>query len=138
MRGAGTFIDGLRRPELVGARHVVFVRSTEAHAEILGVETADAARRPGVVGVFTGADLTDVWPLPPRLPMMNKAMLRPMLANDRVRFVGEPVAVVVATTLAQAVDASELVVVDYERLPALVDLEESLAGEILIHEAAGT
>jgi carbon-monoxide dehydrogenase large subunit len=138
LRGEGTFIDGLRRPELAGALHAVFVRSTESHAKIVHVDTADATVMPGVMGVFAGADLTDVWPLPPRLPMMNKAMLRPMLALDRVRFVGEPVAVVVAATRAEAVDASELVVVDYERLPALVDLEESLADEIILHEAAAT
>jgi carbon-monoxide dehydrogenase large subunit len=138
LRGEGTFIDGLRGPELDGALHAAFVRSTEAHAKILGLDTADAARMPGVVAVFTGADLTDVWPLPPRLPMMNKAMLRPMMANDRVRFVGEPVAVVLAATLAQAVDAAELVLVDYERLPALIELAESLADEILLHEAAAT
>jgi carbon-monoxide dehydrogenase large subunit len=138
LRGEGTFIDGLRRPELVGALHAVFVRSTEAHAKIVHVDTAEAAKMPGVAGVFTGADLTDVWPLPPRLPVMNKAMLRPMLARDRVRFVGEPVAVVVAATRAAAVDASELVVVDYERLPAVVDLNESLSDAIILHEAAAT
>jgi carbon-monoxide dehydrogenase large subunit len=138
LRGEGTFIDGLRRPELAGALHAAFVRSPEAHARILAFDTADAARMPGVVAVFTGADLTDVWPLPPRLPMMNKAMLRPMMAHERVRFVGEPVAVVLATTLAEAVDASELVLVDYERLPALVELAESAADEIILHEAAAT
>jgi carbon-monoxide dehydrogenase large subunit len=93
----------------------------------------------GVVAVFTGQDLElEIWPLPPRLPMMNKAMIRPMLARNVVRFVGEPVAVVIATSRALAVDAAETVVVDYEPLPVVVDLEASLAGSVVLHEDAAT
>jgi CO/xanthine dehydrogenase Mo-binding subunit len=79
LRGEGTFIDGLRRPELAGAVHAAFVRSTEAHAKILRFDTDEAANMPGVVGVFTGADLTDVWPLPP--PAADEQTARPMMAR---------------------------------------------------------
>jgi len=137
LRGEGTFIDNLRVPELAGAYHVAFVRSIEPHAHLLAVDTTEASAMPGVIAVFTAADV-DVWPLPPRLPMMNKAMIRPMLANGTVRYVGEPVAIVVATSLALAIDAAEAVVIDYEQLPAIVDLEESRADTLLLHPDAAT
>lgn len=137
LRGRGTFIDSLRIPELEGAYYAAFVRSTIAHATVTSIDTADAASLHGVVGVFTAADL-DVWPLPPRLPMMNKAMLRPMLADGVVRFVGEPVAVVIATSAAIAEDAIELVIVDYEPLPVVTQLDDALSDAVLLHPSAGT
>jgi aerobic carbon-monoxide dehydrogenase large subunit len=139
LRGEGTFIDGLQLPELAGAYHAVFVRSIEPHARITGVDTGDALAIDGVVAVFTGDDLrNEIWPMPPRLPIMNKAMIRPMLANDVVRFVGEPLAVVIATTRASAVDGAEAVIVDYDPLPVLIDIEASRTDELVLHEAAGT
>src|SRR5690349_10007216 len=90
------------------------------------VEDPEAARAaPGVVDVFTAADLD----LPASFLFfeVNAGCARPPLATDRVRFVGEPVVVVVAETRAQAVDAVELVDVDYDPLPAVVDMEEALA-----------
>ncbi len=137
LRGQGTFIDGLRVPQLDGALHAAFVRSTEPHARIVSVDTRAALALDGVVAVFTAADI-DLWPLPPRLPNMNGAMWRPMLADGVVRFVGEAVAMVVAVDRYRAADALESVVVDYEALPVLTDLDASLAGEVLLHEAAGT
>lgn len=137
LRGQGTFIDNLRVPELDGAYYATFVRSTIAHATITSIDTTDAAALEGVIGVFTAADL-DVWPLPPRLPMMNKAMVRPMLADGVVRFVGEPVAVVVAVSAAVAADALEYVVVDYDPLPVITNLDESLSDRVLLHPAAAT
>lgn len=122
LRGRGDFVDDLR---VEGALHAVFVRSPMAHARV-SVADVDVARgAPGVVGVFTAADLG----LKPGFTffVVNKACARPPLATDRVRFVGEPVAVVVAATRAQAVDAAELVDVDYVPLPAVVDMEEALA-----------
>ena len=83
--GRGTFIDGLRVAELEGAAHAVFVRSIEPHALLLSIDVTAAAGMPGVLAVFVGAEL-GIWPLPPRLPPMNQAMLRPMLAEGRVRF----------------------------------------------------
>ena len=73
LRGQGTFIDGLRDAALDGALHAGFVRSTEAHARITGIDTSAALATGGVVAVYTAADV-DLWPLPPRLPIMNKAM----------------------------------------------------------------
>ncbi len=139
LRGLGTFIDNLRLPELDGALHAVFVRSLEPHGVLRGVEVHDALAAPGVVAVFTGADVAnEIWPLPPRLPMMNSAMVRPMLAHGRVRFVGEPVAVVFAETRAQAVDAAESVVVDIDPLPAITSLADAHSDRVVLHEAAGT
>ncbi|MEP7045500.1 MAG: xanthine dehydrogenase family protein molybdopterin-binding subunit [Ilumatobacteraceae bacterium] len=136
--GQGTFIDGLRLPELEGALHAVFVRSIEPHGNLISVDTTEAASMPGVVAVLTGEDLTDVWVLPPRLPPANKAMVRPMMAQGSVRFVGEPVAIVLAETRAEAADAAEVVVVDTERLPPVIDLDDALRGEVLLHEGSGT
>lgn len=138
LRGEGTFIDGLHLPELDGALHAVFVRSIEPHGKLVSVDISGAAAMPGVAAVLTGADLTDVWVLPPRLPPGNKAMVRPMMAQDRVRFVGEPLAVVLAETRAQAADAAEVVIVDTEPLPPVIDLDAALRGVVLLHEAAGT
>ncbi len=137
--GQGTFIDGLDLPELAGAYHAVFVRSIEPHARIVSVDTAAAKEIPGVVAIFTGEDLRlELWPLPPRLPIMNKKLIRSMVAHDIVRFVGEPVAVVVATSRAIAADAAEAVIVDYDPMPVLTDIQESRAGELILHEHAGT
>jgi aerobic carbon-monoxide dehydrogenase large subunit len=137
--GEGTFIDGLNLPELEGAYHAVFVRSIEPHARLISIDTADASAMPGVVAVFTGADLRlELWPLPPRLPIMNVKMVRSMVAHDIVRFVGEPVAVVIATTKAVAMDAAEAVIVDYDPLPVISDIEESRRDEALLHADAGT
>lgn len=139
LRGEGTFIGGLRLPELEGAVHAAFVRSIEPHGRITQIDTSTALEMDGVVAVVTGEDIRDeIWPLPPRLPMMNAKMLRPMLAVDVVRFVGEPVAVVFAETAALAEDAAEAVYVDYDRLPPVVDLETSRDGEVLLHPLAGT
>jgi aerobic carbon-monoxide dehydrogenase large subunit len=136
--GKGTFIDGLRLPELDGALHAVFVRSIEPHGRLVSVDTTAAREMPGVAAVWTGDDLTDVWVLPPRLPNGNPAMFRPMLAQGKVRFVGEPVAIVVAETRAQAADAAEAVIVDTESLPAVVDLDASAAGTTVLHEGTDT
>ncbi len=137
LRGNGTFIDNLRVPELAGACIAAFVRSTVAHATIVSIDTTQAAALTGVVGVFTAKDL-NVWPLPPRLPMMNKAMVRPMLADGVVRFVGEPIVVVIAESAAIAADALEHVVVEYEPLPVVTQLHDSLSERVVLHPAAGT
>ena len=122
IRGHGTYVDNIVPP---GALHVVFVRSPLAHARLEAVDVAKAREAPGVVAVLTGADLAD---LPDHRPFMvlNDACARPLLARGKVRFVGDMVAAVVATTRAEAVDASELVEVDYDPLPAVVDAEAAL------------
>jgi carbon-monoxide dehydrogenase large subunit len=137
LTGRSTFIDGLRAPELEGALHAHFVRSIEPHARLRSVDVSEAQAAPGVVAVFTGPEI-DGWPLPPRLPSMNGALWRPLLATDTVRFVGEPVAIVLAETRAQAADAAEAVVIDYEHLPTVTDLRAARDGAVLLHPHAGT
>ncbi|MCP4085222.1 MAG: xanthine dehydrogenase family protein molybdopterin-binding subunit [Actinomycetia bacterium] len=137
LRGLGTYIDGLRPPELEGALHAHFVRSVEPHAHITEIDTSEAVAMDGVVAVYTGSQV-DGWPLPPRLPNMNRDLWRPLIAVDVVRFVGEAVAVVLAESKGQAADAAELVFVDYDPLPVVLDLDESRAGTTILHEHAGT
>src|SRR5215472_9030227 len=107
--------------------HAVLVRSHHAHATIRGIDVSTARAMPGVVTVFTAADLTDVAPIPggigfPR-PYGAPAPKtdRPLLASDRVRFVGEPVAVVLSETIGAGKDAAEAVMVDYHELPLITD-----------------
>jgi carbon-monoxide dehydrogenase large subunit len=119
--GASTYVGNLVLPGLL---HLAFVRSPLAHGRIIGIDTAQAAASPGVVAVFTAADLD--LPAHHGLMVVNPDLPRPPLATDRVRFVGEAVAVVVGETKAAAVDAVELVEVDYDPLPAAVDPETAL------------
>jgi len=121
IKGTGTYTDDVDAP---GALHAAFVRAEVAHARVAGVDTQAAAGAPGVVGVFTAGDL-DLGPLPPG-PMAPDDILRPVLAADRVRFQGEAIAVVVAGTRAEAVDAAELVEVDLDPLEVVVDPERAL------------
>lgn len=137
LRGQSTYIDGLDVPELAGAAQATFVRSAEAHARLASVDVTEARTADGVIAVYLGPEV-DGWPFPPRLPSMNRDLWRPLMAYDTVRFVGEPIALVIAETRAAAVDAAELVIVDYEPLPPVVNLDDSLSGEILLHEHAGT
>ena len=124
LRGARPYTDDLREP---GALYAVFVRSGFAHAKITGIDTSEAAAAPGVVGVYSAADL-DLKPFGTAGPPVDtpEGMRRPVLATDKVRFIGEPVAVLVAETRAQAVDAAELVDVDYDPLDVLIDMTKAL------------
>src|SRR3954469_10852502 len=125
LRGTRPYTDDLREPEALCA---VFVRSEVAHATIGGIDASAAADAPGVVGVYTAADLR-LERFGPGGPLLTvpEEMRRPILAVDRVRFIGEPVAVVVARTRAQAVDAAELVVVEYDDfLDVVVDMTKAL------------
>jgi carbon-monoxide dehydrogenase large subunit len=132
----GTYMADFRDPLLDGALYVTYVRSTLAHGTFT-VDVSGAAGMPGVHGVFTHADL-DIGPMPLPIFMLNPAMVRPILAEGRVRFVGELIAAVVSDTPAQGADAAEMVIVDYEPLPVLVDPEESVRNETLLFEEAGT
>jgi aerobic carbon-monoxide dehydrogenase large subunit len=121
--GAARYCDDLATP---GALHAVFVRAPLAHGRILGIDPAPAAAMPGVAGVFAADDLG----LPPLPPGDGPAaMARPVLATGTVRFLGEAVAVVVAGTRAQAMDAAEAVEVDYEPLEVVVDPRAALADD---------
>lgn len=124
LEGRGTYVANLR---VDGLLHLHFVRSSVAHARVTSIDTSDAAAMPGVVAVLTAADL----PLPAHhgIIVLNPAVPRPPLATDTVYFVGDPVAVVVAETAAQAEDAAEAVIVDYEPLDSLIDMETALADD---------
>jgi carbon-monoxide dehydrogenase large subunit len=119
-------------PNPPGLLHAVLVRSHHAHATIGGIDIGAARAMPGVVAVFTAADLTDVAPIPggigfPR-PDGGPAPKtdRPLLASDRVRFVGEPVAVVLSETIDAGKDAAEAVMVEYHELPLVTDAVAAL------------
>lgn len=132
LRGEGRFLGDLHAP---GEAHVVLVRSPHAHARIRAINVAEAVAAPGVLGVYTGEDLArdglgTTAPTLKRLRPDGSAMFwraHPGLARERVRHVGDPVAVVVAETLALAKDAAERVEVDYEALPAVISAGEALA-----------
>jgi carbon-monoxide dehydrogenase large subunit len=134
LTGKGTYIGNLRVP---GLTHAAFVRSPVAHARIGSIDVSEARRAPGVVAVLTAADLgIEAFH---GFMVLNPHCARPPLATDKVRFVGEPVALVVADSAAAAEDATELVVVDYDPLPAVVDPEAALAPDApLQFEEMGT
>jgi aerobic carbon-monoxide dehydrogenase large subunit len=133
----GVYTEDVVDERLAGACHLFFVRSPIAHARITGIDVSGAQAAPGVIAVFTGADLAE---LPPRkgFPMMNQEMFQRPLATDTVRFVGEPVAVVVTEDPYQGEDAAELVSVDYDPLPAVIGYPTALAADTLLFPAAGT
>ena len=120
----GTYVDDVVLPGTPA--HVVYVRSTMASARLLEVDTSEAAAMPGVLAVVTIGDI-DIADQAPSMGFLNQQMLRPLLARDVVRFVGEPIAAVVAETRSQATDAAELVIVDYDPLDAVVDPEAALS-----------
>src|SRR5689334_3534873 len=122
IKGTGTYTDDMRLP---GELHAAFVRAEVAHALLTSVDTSAAAQAPGVLGAFAASDF-EFNSLPPG-PMAPDDMLRPIIASERVRFQGELVAVVVAETRAQAVDAAELVVAEYDSLDVIVDPEAAAA-----------
>jgi carbon-monoxide dehydrogenase large subunit len=132
LTAGGIYADDLRAPELEGAAHLTFVRSPHAHARITGIDASAALAEPGVVAVLTAQDLDDI-PTPEEQPVSEG-----LLAKDTARFVGEPVAMVVTDGRYQAEDAAELVMVDYEPLPAVVDLEDALADGTLLFPAGGS
>jgi carbon-monoxide dehydrogenase large subunit len=148
LAGHGQYVADL---ELPGMLHAVFVRSPVAHARIRSVDASRARQAPGVVLVLDGAQLQQA--LPPvrdnQLPLPGKWKTaiphrilnprQPLLAIDKARHVGEALAVVVAESALAAEDAAELVAVEYEDLPALVDAEAALAeGAVLLHEQLKT
>jgi carbon-monoxide dehydrogenase large subunit len=136
LRGAGAFVDDLARE---GMLHAAVLRSGVAHGRIRRIDAAAARAMPGVHAVMTAADIGDHVPLIP-LRLANlpefKSYLQPVIAKDKVRYVGEPLAVAVAESRAQAEDALEAVAVDIETLPAVADRH---AGDAtLLFEQAGS
>jgi aerobic carbon-monoxide dehydrogenase large subunit len=134
LTGRARYVENL---PLEGGLRAVFVRSMMAHASVAAVDVAEAVAAPGVAAVFTAADLD----LPSQPPSGNVRgpFARPPLARDMVRYVGEPLAIVVADTLARAQDAAETVLVDLEPLPAVVGPEAAVAdGAPLLFPDAGS
>ena len=132
--GRGVYTDDIELPNVA---HVAFLRSPYAHARIIAINVVPARSSPGVVAVFTGADLARVAaPWQTKLALMPKHSSMPQapLAVEEVCWQGEAVAAVVASTRAEAEDALELIEVDWEQLPAVADLEKALADDaVTVH-----
>src|SRR6201987_4456794 len=128
VRGKGKYTDDFNLP---GQAYAWIVRSSHAHGIIRGIDTAAAKAMPGVLGVWTGTDLADYEPFTCGLPLKNRdgspllQTNRMPLVTDKVRYVGDAVAFVVAETVAQARDAAEAVQVDIEPLPAVTNAAEA-------------
>ncbi len=134
LTGEGTYIANLPMP---GALHLTFVRSSMAHARLTGIDASEALSMPGIRAVWTAADI-DIAPAGPANGMMNKAMMCPYLAIDTVRYVGDLVAIVVSEDKTSGIDAAETVIVDYEPLPAVLDMDDSFSNRVLLHPDAQT
>jgi carbon-monoxide dehydrogenase large subunit len=133
----GEYTEDIVDERLAGAVHVFFVRSPVAHARLTGIDLDAARATPGVVAAYTAADLGDVPPISPT-PGFTAEMTQTLLATDTVRYVGDPVAMVVVEDPYQGEDVVELVGVDYEPLPAVVDPRDAARDETLLFPAAGT
>jgi carbon-monoxide dehydrogenase large subunit len=139
--GKGRYTDDLTRP---GQAHAYFVRSPHAHAEIVKIDKASAESMPGVLAVLTGDDLAADnigglicgWMIHSKDGSPMKAGAHPALAQGKVRYVGDHVAVVVAETLAQARDAAEAVEVEYKPLPAIAETAKARESKVVVHDVA--
>lgn len=136
IQGLGHYVDDIKLPDTL---HVAFLRSMYAHARIKAIDTSEASHAPGVVAVYTGKDVAGkIGPVPcaGALPGLKIPDYR-VLATDHVTFVGHPIAAVVATDRYAARDAIDLIMVDYEELPVVVDVEEAAKGAPLVYEEYG-
>ncbi|MFY9558370.1 MAG: xanthine dehydrogenase family protein molybdopterin-binding subunit [Blastocatellia bacterium] len=136
IRGLGHYVDDVKLPDTL---HVAFLRSMYAHARITSIDVSEASHAPGVVAVYTGKDVAaKVGPVPcaAALPDLKVPDYR-VLATDHVVFVGQPIAVVVATDRYVARDAIDLIMIDYEELPVVVDVEKAAKGGPLVYEQYG-
>lgn len=139
--GQGRYTDDINRP---GQAHAYFLRSPHAHATLKTIDTKAAAAMPGVLGIFTGDDLAADkvgglicgWMIHSKDGSPMKAGPHPALAQGKVRYVGDHIAVVVAETLAQARDAAEAIVVDYGVLPAVTDTATAAKSKTQVHAEA--
>src|SRR2546422_9398286 len=134
IKGLAHYVDDVALP---GTLHVAFVRSMYAHARITGIDTTEALKVPGVIAVYTGKDIaTKIGPVPcaAALPDLKVPDYR-VLATGKALFVGHPIAAIVATDKYAARDAVDLISVDYEELPAVVDVEKAAKGGNVIHES---
>jgi CO/xanthine dehydrogenase Mo-binding subunit len=127
----GEYVEDLRDAALAGAGHAMFVRSPLAHARVTGIDTSAARRAPGVLAVYTAADID-------LAPASKSRFNQPWLADGVVRYVGEAVALVITAERYQLDDAAEGVDIDYEPLDAVIGVEDALAGDTLLFPEAGT
>ena len=138
LRGRGEFVDDLTRPGLL---HAAILRSSIAHGRIRSIDGTAARARQGVHAVITAADIGEAIP---KIPLRQEAMPafahfeQPVIAHAKVRYVGEPIAVVVAETAALAEDALEAILVDIDPLPAVADRDAARRDAVLLFEQAGT
>ena len=139
LTGEARYVDDLAVP---GALHVALVRSPHAHARVNSIDSEAASAMPGVIAVLTGADLAGEWagPMPCAWPVVEdmKSPAHFPVTPDKARYVGDAVAVVVAQSAVAAKDAADAVVVDYDVLPAVIELEDSLSDRVIINEDLGT
>ena len=137
LTGAGTFVDDLKRD---GMLHAVVLRSSVAHGRINGVDASAARAREGVRAVITAAEIGTIPLIPLRLANLPEfaPYLQPVIAKDKVRYVGEPIAVVVAETQALAEDALEAIDVDIAPLPPLPDRHAAASDKSLLFETSGS
>ncbi|MGB0554885.1 MAG: xanthine dehydrogenase family protein molybdopterin-binding subunit [Alphaproteobacteria bacterium] len=126
--GRAEYIHTMRLP---GMLHAKVFRSDTPHGRILSIDTAEAAALPGVHGVYTGEDILKVMPVPYYGPAFHD---QPILALEKVRYVGEPVAVVLAEDPHVAEEAAQLIYAEYEELPAVYDEVEAMTSEAIVHE----
>jgi aerobic carbon-monoxide dehydrogenase large subunit len=133
-----TYTEDLVDERLTGALHATFVRSPIAAATIVSIDPSAALESPGVVAVFTAQDLSDVPEQAPPFPMFPAQMALPLLAAGTVRYVGEPVAIVLTEEPYQGEDAAELVDIEYEPLTPVVDPHDAAKDATLLHHDAGT
>jgi CO/xanthine dehydrogenase Mo-binding subunit len=135
LRGIGKYVGDIHRP---GMAHAAVLRSTHAHARIVKIDTAAALRLPGVIGVLTAADMPGLKTIPMRtglIPGLERSQQTP-IATTKVRYVGDPIAVVVADSRYIAEDALELIDVEYEPLGAVTDARRSMqSGASQLHDA---
>ncbi len=139
LTSGATYVADLKDERLAGAAYVTYARATVAHATVTAVDVSAARTMPGVLAVFTAADVADLSPLTAMVPLFPPPMMtRPWLSNETVRFVGEPVVAIVSEHPQQGVDAAEAVLVDYSPLPVVVDMEAALAGGDTLYPDLGT
>jgi carbon-monoxide dehydrogenase large subunit len=138
LTGRARFVDDIKLPQML---HAAILRSPQAHARIVSMDTARALAMPGVAAVYTFRDIVPyARPIPIRLyplPGLERFLQYP-LARNTVRYVGEPVAVVVATSRYVAEDALEAIEIHYAPLPAVVEVQDALRNAVVLHEEHGT
>jgi len=138
IQGRASYVDDIN---LVGQLWMAFVRSPEAHAKIVSIDATAAEARDDVTAVYTGKDMEGIGALPMAWVPPGVEVQNPdhwALAKDEVNHVGDPVAVVIGADKYSVIDAAEEVLVEYEPLPVVVDPEQAIKDEILVHDSLGT